>query len=80
MVVIEKVTVFATASVIVSQYNIDTEEGIVSVKKEDEDWTKEEGGRRISYILQLLSSLLYPPLKFFPTPVLVGISGLPCRS
>ena len=51
----------------------------VKVFLEDEDWTLGKR-RRISHILQLLSSLLNPPLEFFPTPVLVGVSGLPGRS
>ena len=51
----------------------------VKVFQEDEDWTLDKRGW-ISHILQLLPSLLNPPLEFFPTPVLVGISGLPSRS
>ena len=52
----------------------------VKVFQEDEDWTSDKRRERISHILQLLSSLLNPPLEFFPTPVLVGVSGLPGSS
>ena len=63
----------------------DITEGIVwemkkKVKVFQEDWTSDKRKERISHILQLLSSLLNPPLEFFPTPVLVGVSGLPGSS